>query len=227
VLKRKDIFLLTTILVIVLIGLSLWSSYFFIQKRQSVVISFKIDDIQDFWQSEKQRAIILLHINREVPIKIAVIADFFGEDELLKDLVKEGISIGIVNVQNHGLDVERIENKSFNEQFQIISNANDKIREQLGVVPHEFVPHELAYDENTIKAVEDLNMKLAVEEYYHVFVTGYSNDAWEYFDLEEILQSVHTKVQRYGRVEIYFHFQALTFEQYYLLFNALVEEYNL
>ena len=219
--------MLITILGFVLIGLSIWTSYFFVQKMQNVIITFKIDDIQDFWQSEKQRAIILLHINRKVPIKIAIIADFFGQDDLLKELVKEGISIGLVNVQNHRLDAERIENKSYNEQFQIISNANDKIREQLGVVPHEFVPHELAYDENTIKAVEDLNMKLAVEEYYHVFVTGYSNDTWEYFDLDEILHSVHTKVQRYGQVEIYFHFQALTFEQYYLLFNALVEEYNL
>ena len=75
-----------------------------------MVITFKMDDVQDFWQSEKQQEIIDHHIKNKIPIKIAVIAGFFGEDISLKKTITEGVNRGLIQVQNHGWDAERIEN---------------------------------------------------------------------------------------------------------------------
>jgi len=191
-----------------------------------MVLTFKMDDVQDFWQSEKQQAILNLHIHNKVPIKIAVIAGLFGQDESLRETIREGISKKVVEVQNHGWDVMRITNRRYLEQLQNISNANIRIHELLGVLPTEFVPHELAYDENTIKALDHLNMTLAIDEPQHVFVTDYINDQWTSFDLESILENIRMKVEGYGYAEIYLHFQALSVEQYSLLFYTLIEEYG-
>jgi hypothetical protein len=225
---RKDVIIGLVVLIIIIV-LSVWNYYFHFQEHNpaSMTITFKMDDVQDFWQSDKQQAIISLHIQRRVPIKIAVVAGLFGQDELLKDLIIDGVSQGMVDIQNHGWNAERIENKSYIEQLQIIFDASDRIKDLLGVAPSEFMPHELAYDENTIKALYQLNMKLAVDEPDHVFVTEYLNRQWEPFDLNKIVQIVRRKVDIFGHGEIYIHFQALTFEQYHLLFNVLAEEYDL
>lgn len=191
-----------------------------------MVLTFKMDDVQDFWQSEKQRSILSLHIRNKIPIKIAVIAGIFGQDAYLMETIKEGISKGVVEVQNHGWDVMRIKNRSYLEQLQNISNANLRIQELLDVFPTEFVPHELAYDGNTVKTLDHLNMTLAIDEPQHVFVTDYINDEWTPFDLDSILKSIRVKVESYGYAEIYLHFQALSIEQYSLLFHTIIEEYR-
>ena len=188
-----------------------------------------MDDIQDYWYCERQLKIINLHRENKVPIKLAVIAGAIGENDELICVIRKGIKEGIITLQNHAWSKESICGLNYSVQYQIINNSTERIRTLFNVRPREFVPPMWMYDNVTLSVLKDLNIELAVIHQYTVLVTEYDRErhAWKPFNMTQLAQQIEEKLERYGMVEIYIHFQSIKFEEYEVLFYYLLGKYGL
>src|SRR3712207_2761088 len=64
-------------------------------------LAFRFDDVQDYWLSDAQGAVIELFAQRDMPLTLAVIGGFFGNDKRLVETIRSNLSHS--EIANHGL----------------------------------------------------------------------------------------------------------------------------
>jgi len=124
-------------------------------------VAFRLDDIQDFFLTVPQKAMIDLFKEFKVPITVGVIGDYFGKDTSIVDYIRATMDNVANNPQscfqfevaNHGFQHEDFTLYSQSEQVTLLANSNARISTELGVVPKTFIPPFNKFNQDTIAAL--------------------------------------------------------------------------
>ena len=120
-------------------------------------ISFRLDDVQDYWLSDTQIELISLFSEKNIPLTIGVIGSLIGSDEKLVSTIEEHIENEDIEIANHSWNNDALINLDSYNQEQYIQDTNNKISELFGVVPKYFVPPQNLYDQQTIDVLKKNN----------------------------------------------------------------------
>jgi len=120
-------------------------------------ISFRLDDVQDYWLSDTQIELISLFSEKNIPLTIGVIGSLIGSDEKLVSTIEEHIENEDIEIANHSWNNDALINLDSYNQEQYIQDTNNKILELFGVVPKYFVPPQNLYDQQTIDVLKKNN----------------------------------------------------------------------
>ena len=120
-------------------------------------ISFRLDDVQDYWLSDTQIELIELFSEKNIPLTIGVIGSLIGADDKLVSTIQENIENENIEIANHSWNNDALVNLDSINQEQYIQDTNNKISELFGVVPKYFVPPQNLYDQQTIDVLKKNN----------------------------------------------------------------------
>jgi peptidoglycan/xylan/chitin deacetylase (PgdA/CDA1 family) len=130
-------------------------------------LAFRLDDVQDHWLSNAQRAVIRLFAEEGLPLTLGVIGGFFGEDHALVHTIRS--RLGQIEIANHGFHAKDDRNAksvllSLSKtaiEHQIRSSGR-RIEEMLGVTPKVFIPHRNQFDSDVLQALSSLEFSLHI-----------------------------------------------------------------
>ncbi|HEV8387623.1 MAG TPA: polysaccharide deacetylase family protein [Nitrososphaera sp.] len=118
-------------------------------------VAFRLDDIQDYYLNQPQMRIIETFEERNASLTVGVIGNYIGYDIVLVNFLKEKIGSKhfSLDVANHGWNHEDFTVFSMQEQSDLMSKSNDKIRNELGVQPSVFITPFNRMNEDTLVAM--------------------------------------------------------------------------
>jgi len=104
-------------------------------------VAFRLDDIQDEEPNYLQFQIIDFFMEREIPLTIGIVGNFFGDDPNTAAFIKEHLKKNGENLEiaNHGWEHEVFSRLSKTDQSNLIRQTNEKLFEILGVTPKVFI----------------------------------------------------------------------------------------
>jgi peptidoglycan/xylan/chitin deacetylase (PgdA/CDA1 family) len=118
-------------------------------------VSFRLDDVQDYWLNEIQAEIIKKFSENEIPLTSGVIIDSFGNDSFLLEIVQNEIKNQNLEIANHGLDSTPLTVFDKEKQNQILKESNIKIKQKLGVNASTLIPPQNRFNEDTLDALRE------------------------------------------------------------------------
>ena len=129
-------------------------------------MAFRLDDIQDDYLYEAQRAVINVFTTKEEKCTVNIIGGiYFGGSGIgsMKQYVLDGINTGYIEAGNHSVDNDPITTAggtgSVEAQQDKINECNETISSSLdGYTAVTFVPPQNIFDNNTLSAMTNLNM---------------------------------------------------------------------
>jgi peptidoglycan/xylan/chitin deacetylase (PgdA/CDA1 family) len=190
-------------------------------------VAFRLDDVQDFYHSNLQIAILDLFRQEHAKITAGIISNAFGKDttlvEYIKDAVKDEVR-SIVRVANHGWNHEDMTRLNKNDQSQVIKQSNQRICEFLATLPSVFIPPYSMINDDTILALRENNIKYISSSIKHdpppynfqrsapyrfpvTVSTSYTffNKYWYKLTNDKIITNVQNSVMRYGFAVVLIH----------------------
>jgi len=117
-------------------------------------ISFRLDDVQDYFLADTQIEIINLFAEKNLPLTVGVIGGTIGSDERITSILKANLEKNNIEIANHSWNNDVITSVNTNIQEDNITKTNDSISEIFGVTPKVFIPPENLYDQNTIEILK-------------------------------------------------------------------------
>ncbi len=124
-------------------------------------VAFRLDDIQDHWLSNSQKAVIRLFSEDRLPLTLGIIGGFFGEDRALVNEIKARLEH--IEIANHGFHAKNSrDGKSIllSQSTDLIERqiraSSEKIENLLGVPPTVFIPHKNQFDSDVMEALSSL-----------------------------------------------------------------------
>ena len=124
-------------------------------------VAFRLDDVQDFYHSDIQMAILDMFREENAKLTIGIISNTFGKDSGLLDHIRKATGDkenSIIRVANHGWNHEDMTKLKKEEQVQLIRRSNQKLHSTLGVSPSVFIPPYDLFNSDTIAALRENNM---------------------------------------------------------------------
>lgn len=123
-------------------------------------VAFRMDNIQDFYLHDVQNAAIGKFSEKNAPLTISVIGQYFGSDPKAVDLIKEKIqSETPLRVANRGWEYVDHTAYDLEKQAASIKKTNDRIFQILHVKPTAFTPPLDLFNKDTIEAANQNNMR--------------------------------------------------------------------
>lgn len=116
-------------------------------------VSFRLDDVQDYWLNEVQLDLINLFSKNKITLTVGIIANSFGEDPKITEAVKNKISTNEIIIANHGLDSTPFTLFDKNKQDSMLKESSKMILEKLNVSPKIFIPPQNRFNEDTKKVL--------------------------------------------------------------------------
>jgi peptidoglycan/xylan/chitin deacetylase (PgdA/CDA1 family)/3D (Asp-Asp-Asp) domain-containing protein len=123
-------------------------------------VVFRMDDIQDYWLKSAQLATMNQFISRNQSLTVGVIMKNTGNDTEIVNKVKEGSNSGLFELAVHGWNHTDYTKLSEEEQRKSLEDSNKKMIELFGNGSEIFLPPLDAFDDATINAVQQANMKI-------------------------------------------------------------------
>lgn len=124
-------------------------------------VIFRLDDVQDYWLSNVQVAVMEKFINEHEKLNLGVITNYIGEDDAVVNEVKGGINSRNFEIVNHSQNHDSYTDMSAEEQHNDLVGANGNINSLFGVSSvGAFIPPYHEYNEDTLAALQDLDMKV-------------------------------------------------------------------
>jgi peptidoglycan/xylan/chitin deacetylase (PgdA/CDA1 family) len=123
-------------------------------------IVFRMDDIQDYWLNFAQTAAMNLFMSKNQSLSLGLITHLVGNDSKIVNKIKEGFYKGLFEIDLHGLDHINYTKLNENEQKDSLWKANAKIERLFGTKSIVFIPPYDAFNNNTIKAMRELGIKI-------------------------------------------------------------------
>jgi peptidoglycan/xylan/chitin deacetylase (PgdA/CDA1 family) len=117
-------------------------------------ISFRLDDIQDYFLADTQIELINLFSEKNIPLTVGVIGNVIGENEKIVSLLKKKIEENKIEIANHSWDNNILPNLDENVQEENIKKTNEKIYEIFGITPKAFIPPQNLYNENIVNILK-------------------------------------------------------------------------
>lgn len=128
--------------------------------RRGYVFGIRLDDVQDYWPPQGTIAFLEKMIEKDVKVTVAVIANGFGSDHDLLNLVRQGVEKGLFDVAVHGWDHEDFSTLDYGSQVRLLHDAKEKLEELFpGVKISTFVPPYNAMNIDTLEAAAENNLE--------------------------------------------------------------------
>ncbi|MGI0004546.1 MAG: polysaccharide deacetylase family protein, partial [Candidatus Nitrosotenuis sp.] len=118
-------------------------------------VAFRLDDIQDFFLSPAQQAIISTFKDKNAPLTVGVIAGVTGTEQKLVSAIKGGLAEGEIEIANHSWRHNIYTKMTKTDQDTDIKKSNSKIFDVFGVTPKTFVPPENLFNNDTISVLKE------------------------------------------------------------------------
>ncbi len=128
-------------------------------------VVIRVDDIQDYYLNSVQSDLLNHLMSKNVKVSAGVIMNFVGNDKTITDLVTKAKASGNFELANHGWNHVDYRNLTAQEQQDTLKNANDKMNALWGVSPTTFITPYNVYNEDTLAALQTLNMKVISAEF--------------------------------------------------------------
>jgi len=212
--KKYLVYLVVFILLIVVMGIVISTV-----TKERPLIAIRIDDIQDYAYRDAQLHLINYGIVHQIPLSLAVIAGYFGNDEEIVRTVKLARSFG-TEITVHGWKHENISYLSFEEQYEVLQKARDKIFKTTGHNSSIFVPPMFEFNEDTLRAlgrqdyrILSTSIEFLEPGYYSeiisipgmVELSDFSNNQWEMKTIESLEKEIDNNIKIYGFAVIVTH----------------------
>ncbi|UVS68152.1 chitobiase/beta-hexosaminidase C-terminal domain-containing protein [Nitrososphaera viennensis] len=139
-------------------------------------VIFRLDDIQDFWLNTVQIALMNHFIAKGERLGVGVIMNFIGNDPSVVDKVGEGLNSGTFELVSHAWNHVDHRTLTPQEQHDTLQQANQKMTSLWGSSAVAFIPPFNAYDDNTLAALEALDMKIISAEFDQELPSIYNPD---------------------------------------------------
>jgi peptidoglycan/xylan/chitin deacetylase (PgdA/CDA1 family) len=153
----------TIFLSFVLFALS-WNASFGFSPNCNCVV-FRLDDIQDYWITGSQMAVMDVFKTENLPISVGIIANYFGEDATIVDYITTSLQVPGYDfeVANHGYNHEYFSTFTLAEQIQLLQEGFSKTISQL--TPHitsisTFIAPYNDFNADTITALNQLGVQV-------------------------------------------------------------------
>jgi peptidoglycan/xylan/chitin deacetylase (PgdA/CDA1 family) len=119
-------------------------------------VSFRLDDVQDYYLSNSQIAIIKKFQEKDASLTIGVIGSAIGSDDELTSAIKsfQADPNHILSIANQGWSGELLTSFSKFDQERQILQSNEKIKTIFGVTPTVFFPPSNAFNDDTINILK-------------------------------------------------------------------------
>jgi len=117
-------------------------------------ISFRLDDIQDFWLADTQIEIIELFEEKNIPLSVGVVGGLIGTDNKITSILKKNIKSGNIEIANHSWNNDVVITVDDITQEKYIVDTNKIIYKVFGVTPTLFIPPENLYNDKTIEILK-------------------------------------------------------------------------
>ena len=195
-------------------------------------ISFRLDDVQDYWLAETQIEIIDLFSEKNIPLTVGVIGSIIGTDERITDILKENLDENNVEIANHSWNNDVLENLDENTQEEFILKTNEKIFEVYGVTPVSFIPPENKFDEKTVSVLKKnnfthLSAHIVENDFPQIHEDSFFNVPsvtetaillrpsleWQLQDIEKIKNDISQSISKNGYAVIMMHPQEFSLNE--------------
>lgn len=201
---------------------SLMFLYGLMLEGETCKISFRLDDIQDFWLGEAQRQVIDKFVTYDVPLTIGVIANFFGSDPQIVSYLQNVTTNYPIEVAEHGWNHEDFTHYSYSEQYNKLNQSRFRIRQSLPQADLvTFIPPFNAFNEETLSAMSDLgythlSSSVGIDsgpfsntEPIYRYPVGASTDSFNNNPVgvpaSRTLEQIQTQIQTYGWSVVMLH----------------------
>ena len=118
-------------------------------------VTFRLDDIQDYWINDVQIEVMDIFNERDIPITLGIIGNEIGEDTQIVSYINQSIPSNLLEIANHGWKHEDFTEYDKETQSQLIKNTNEQLQNIFGVSPTVFIPPYNEYNNNTISAMNE------------------------------------------------------------------------
>ncbi|HJU14151.1 MAG TPA: polysaccharide deacetylase family protein [Candidatus Nitrosotalea sp.] len=119
-------------------------------------IAFRLDDVQDYWLDDVQAKILDTFYEKNASLTAGIIANYFGHDSKIVDLVKERAHESpSLEIANHGWNHEPFGTFTEQEQWWLLKQANQKIESVTGVEPSTFIAPYDSLNNDTFMAAKE------------------------------------------------------------------------
>ena len=123
-------------------------------------VVFRIDDIQDYWIEQAQIAAMDLFISKNLTLSVGLVIDDVGNDTVLTEKIEEGLDRNLFELALHGWDHEDFTTFDLQQQKDLLKKANEKNQILFGNKSQVFTPPYDLFNNNTLKAMNDLNISI-------------------------------------------------------------------
>jgi len=123
-------------------------------------VVFRIDDIQDYWIEKASIAAMDLFISKNLTLSVGLIIHDIGNDTILTEKIEEGLDRNLFELALHGWDHEDFTTFYLQQQKDLLKKANEKNQILFGNKSQVFTPPYDQFNNNTLKAMNDLNIKI-------------------------------------------------------------------
>jgi hypothetical protein len=127
-------------------------------------LAFRLDDVQDWWLSEAQRAVIELFSAHSVPVTLGIIGGFIGEDTALLSVIRANLNL--VEIANHGFHAKNdgtgqsaLLSQDPSLTFEELDRANRRIEALFARRPEVFIPHQNQFNPSLLRTLSRLNFR--------------------------------------------------------------------
>ncbi len=193
-------------------------------------VAFRLDDIQDFYYSNEQRAIIEMFRQNNASVTIGIIGSMFGNDTELVDFVRQYRNDSRIEIANHGWlheDFGLLEDAA--SQQELLEGTNQRIHDLLGhdVLITTFIAPFNSVNDHTYEAVANsglyiisadpvrdtifANDQTSSSPLYHLPMTAEvsilteNQTAWEPVPVIEILSKIDDSIVANGNAVVMLH----------------------
>jgi peptidoglycan/xylan/chitin deacetylase (PgdA/CDA1 family)/3D (Asp-Asp-Asp) domain-containing protein len=128
-------------------------------------VVFRLDDIQDYWITSGQLALMDQFTSRNQSLTLGIIMGIIGNDSALVNKVREGSNSGLFELAVHGYNHTHYTGLSEEEQRNSMFDSNRKMSALFGNASEIFIPPHNAFNDDTISAMKQVGMKILNANY--------------------------------------------------------------
>lgn len=123
-------------------------------------LAFRLDNVQDYWLNDVQNTLLDTFEKKEVPLTIAVLGKFIGDDPKVVGHIQEKLENNSPNLRIANRGWEHIDHTSYDVERQAasIKQTNEKINKMFETTATVFVPPYDDFNQDTIEAVKQNKM---------------------------------------------------------------------
>jgi len=189
-------------------------------------VAFRLDDVQDYYLSATQQAIMSKFQQKNVPLTIGVIGSVIGTDPKLVSVIKNGLEQGNLEIANHSWHHDNYKKMTKSEQEIDLKNTNKKISELFGVEPKTFIPPQNLFNNDTLALLKtngfthispgeigivDDPPKFKKSKFYYFPMFAYTGrlnpdtDRWDVSPNDQVFARIEDSIFNYGYAVVMMH----------------------